>query len=767
MSLCSLSVARSIRPWLFLVVLLVLALAPLTFAMSDALWPRLVALLLLAWALPGALLLAHWRLPGLDVMSAGLVAAGLGWCWLLLVALLVHWLPGPIGVWPLVAAYALGAAALLLALLWRRPPLLAALPTMDWRHIALLLVAAAALRLPGLGYHEFHFDEVLVLTRAREAIRGEDDALARHAKGPGEIAATLAVYRTLGTTNETTARLPFALASIGSVLATAAIGRRLFSPAVGLWAGLLLAVNGYALGLSRLVQYQPAVLLLMALAFLAAWEFAQRGLARWLGLAAVFSAFGLVMHYEFGLMAPVLVALAWLGWRRAPHGATLRAGVAAGVAGSALVAAVYLPLVLNPYFASTQRYLGIRAGSPGTFNGSFFVEMGTFYNSIYFFVGLLVLVVAGLVMGWRSARRPTLLLALWFSPFLIVYLFVMRFPGTHFYLLMESWSVVAALPLAVLTQATGRRAVVRWGTRTVVAGWLALTVAYLFLMFFRQAPEYLVNFERERVPLYWAPYGANVPEKPRFGFPIFEGWKVLGVLNEWHYLGETYASNERSRHLRWYLGGFERVEFDEQPDFIVVATHLQEPDPDFNPARLDGYRQVGEVRVRDEPRLALFARQPLVVPYVTFDAAPFLPIFDEVVPPLHQWPSPPVRLAEVSLADQVTLERAALADSVVRSGKTLHLILSWRPEWPLDRDYKVFAHLGEGQPRAQWDGFPGLNTARTSRWPVGRRFEDHVLLRIPPGTPGGSYPLTVGLYDPASGERLGGRAVPVATVTVR
>ncbi|MCZ7567831.1 MAG: glycosyltransferase family 39 protein [Ardenticatenaceae bacterium] len=760
------SITRSLRPWLGSgPAVLILILAPLTFATSVALWPRLVALLLLAWALPGVLLLALWRVPALDTITAGLLAAGLGWCWLLLVALLVHWVPGPIGLWPLVAAYELGAAALLLALRWRRP--LPPVPSgpVAWRHLALLLVTAGALRLPGLGYHEFHFDEVLVLTRAREAIRGEDDALARHAKGPGEIAVSLAVYRALGTTNETSARLPFALASIASVLATAAVGRRLFSPVVGVWAGLLLAANGYALGLSRLVQYQPAVLLLMALAFLAAWEFAQRGSARWLLLAAVFSAFGLVMHYEFGLLAPVLVVLAWIGWRRAPGRTTLRAALVAGTAGGALVAATYLPLVLHPYFASTQQYLGIRAGRPGTFNGAFFVEMGTFYNSIFFFVGLLLLVVAGLVVGWRWARGTTLLLALWFLPFFIVYLFVMQFPGTHFYLLMESWSLLAALPVAALTEARGRP-MVHWGARAVLAGWLALSVGYLYLMFFRQVPEYLVNFQHERLPLYWAPYGANVPEKPRFGFPIFEGWKALGVLSEWHYLDGTYASNERSRHLRWYLGDFDRVGFDEHPDFIFVATHLQEPDPDFNPGRLEGYRQVGEVRVRGEPRIALFARQPLVVPYVSYDAEPFVPIFDTVVPPLQEWPAPPARALDASLGGVVVLERVSPATVALRPGETLHLVLYWRAERPPDRDYKVFVHLGDGQPRAQWDGFPGLNTARTGRWPVGKRFEDHVLLRVPPG-PAAIYPLIVGLYDPTSRERLGGQALTVGTVTVR
>jgi 4-amino-4-deoxy-L-arabinose transferase-like glycosyltransferase len=204
----------------------------------------------------------------------------------------------------------------------------------------LLLGLALSLRLPGLGYHEFHFDEVLVLTRAREAIRGEDDALARHTKGPGEIAATIVVYRALGTANETTARLPFGLASVASILALFVLGRRLFSTKVGLTAGLLLAANGFALGLSRIVQYQPAMLLLSILAVLAAWEFAQSGQARWLALAAVFSAFGAIMHYEFLLLAPLLALLAVMGWRRARSKRTVALTAWwSGIAAAGLVAA--------------------------------------------------------------------------------------------------------------------------------------------------------------------------------------------------------------------------------------------------------------------------------------------------------------------------------------------------------------------------------------------------------------------------------------------
>jgi 4-amino-4-deoxy-L-arabinose transferase-like glycosyltransferase len=749
----------------------ILVLTLLMLALSQSQWLRWVAMMGLAWWLPGALLIALWRLPDLDLPSASVLAAGLGLCWMVLVVLVVHWLPGPIDLWLLVGAYAIGAAALLAMLVLRRPVGLRSSSRSVRGWVVGLLLLVALLRLPGIGYHEFHTDEVFLLRRVVWAIEGQDDALVRHTKGPGQVAGTIPGYRALGTTDEFAARLPFGLMSVASVLAVVVLGRRLLSPAAGVWAGILLAANGFALGLSRIVQYQAAVLLLSALAVLAAWEFAQRGERRWLVLAAVFSAFGIVMHYEYGLLAPALLFLAWIAWKQARDRRRITiTALAVGLAGTVLVAAAYVPLILGPSFAKTQSYLGNRLGGLRSFNLPFFVEMGTFYNSSYYFFGLVGLVLAGLFLGWRTARRATVMLVLWFVPFFILLVFIMRFPGTHFYQMMESWSLLAALPLAAVTRSTAIRPVVRRGVLALIVVWLVVSVGYLYLMFFRQDPEYLVNYEEARVPFYWAPYGENVPQKPRFGFPIYEGWKALGMLAEWGCLEGTYASNELSHSLpQWYLEDLRRVDLQASPDFFFVPLHLQEPDPRFADELLDGYQQVGEVRVRGESRIELWSREPLPVPYVKYDAEEFDAAFDRSGPAIEPGPGPEAAVGEVALSSEMVLASAALERTELSRGDVLHLSLVWRPQQALGRDYKVFVHLADesGHPAAQWDGLPCFNLARTSRWAAGEAVEDHVLMTIPASMPPGGYSVLVGLSDGDSGERLGGRAIEVAQVTVR
>ena len=118
---------------------------------------------------------------------------------------------------------------------------------------------------------------------------------------------------------------------------------------------------------------------------------------------------------------------------------------------------------------------------------------------------------------------------------------------------------------------------------------------------------------------------------------------------------------------------------------------------------------------------------------MTFDAEQFSGAFMRDVATLEAPADPPAVVRDVALGDTVQLESAHLPDNRVEAGGMLELLLVWRALQALDVDYKVFVHVAgpDGAPVAQWDGLPGLNTARTSEWAVGEPFRDHVLLPIP------------------------------------
>jgi hypothetical protein len=85
-------------------------------------------------------------------------------------------------------------------------------------------------------------------------------------------------------------------------------------------------------------------------------------------------------------------------------------------------------------------------------------------------------------------------------------------------------------------------------------------------------------------------------------------------------------------------------------------------------------------------------------------------------------------------------------------------MLGWSTDAYLDRDYTVFLHLvspeGEGAAVAQSDGPPLDGEWPTSLWLPGMTLDDTHIIPIPAELPSGTYELLVGLYDPASSERL-------------
>jgi len=753
---------------------LLVASAITVIAQPSMLWASALSVTLLTWFIPGLALIGLWRLPKLDILSALLLAPAAGWAWMIGVGLALHWLPGPVT--PSTLGIGYGASGLaLLGLLWLRPPApLAATPRQAWLQAGLVLGLLLILWLPTLGAREFFHDESTVLVRARDAIRGVADAPARHTKGPGEIIAAMVFYRGLGAINEFYARLPFALAGMAAVLLTMSLGRRMLTPRAGIWAGLLMAINGYVLALSRMVQYQGPLLLLIAGAALAVWLLAEMRNARaapWLLLLITLSAAGLVMHYEFVLIAPMLLVMFLLGrvWTWRPI-RTLAGPAVVALVGGALVLLVYYQMITNDYFSkSTQFYYSARFRPGGGANFADFINLSTLYNSVYYFVGLLALGAVGLVLAWRWRRRAALMLTLWLLPTLLLYLFIIQRPGTHYYAIMGGWSLLAALPLAALFDPdTGVKPAIRLIAAAGVATWIALSIYYLDVALLKTEPPYLLEFNERQLPLFPTPYDADFASIPRVGIPIDQGWRTFGVLREWGTLTGTYSSNER--RTRWYLGDFDRVDGDEEPDYFLIARHVQDLDRGYRPELLDGYVAMGEVRVSDEPRITIYRRGETDGVFAIYHAEDFGVAFQRYVSTLGEEPEPEPLVRDVDISPALTLSEAGVEERTVRRGATLTLVNRWRVHDPIGQNLKLFVHIGEdanGAPLAQWDGFPLMNGARTTDWRAGDKIKEWVLIPIPADMPRGEHPLYMGFYDANTGERYGAGRRQIGAIVVR
>ena len=121
-------------------------------------------------------------------------------------------------------------------------------PASSLRSLLLLAVATLAFFSFLGGAHLWDVDEAIFSQTAREMLE-RNDAVVPYFNGqvfahkpPLLYWLMMGAYRLLGS-NEFAARLPSALASVACVLLTCRLARLVFSPSVGLWAGLILAGN--------------------------------------------------------------------------------------------------------------------------------------------------------------------------------------------------------------------------------------------------------------------------------------------------------------------------------------------------------------------------------------------------------------------------------------------------------------------------------------------------------------------------------------------
>jgi len=365
---------------------------------------------ILLWILPGlawaALLTGRHCRPTAEEITVGL---GLGMGTVVLLTLLLHYIPGPL-TFPALLATVNVLIFLLTFLTFRSSPskFRLVIPHLSFGHLSfvILILIAAFFRLLYLGYSEFQGDEGIIMMRAARAILGDDAQLFYHQKGPAEVLLPIATWTLSGTINEWQARLPFASAGLLGVVALYLLGRRWFNGRSALVAALLLAINGYFVGFGRIVQYQSLVLATTTLALLALWRWSEREGRRWLIVGAALLAFGLLAHYDAGLVLPAAAYVVgrrlWI--TRSRWRVLLVDVLIAGALAFGILALFYLPFASHPNFAKTLEYLGgARLGTGGPLYNNLLssLPLATFYNSTYYLIGLVCLLIVASFLPFR------------------------------------------------------------------------------------------------------------------------------------------------------------------------------------------------------------------------------------------------------------------------------------------------------------------------------------------------------------------------------
>jgi mannosyltransferase len=116
-------------------------------------------------------------------------------------------------------------------------------------------------------------------------------------------------------------------------------------------------------------------------------------------------------------------------------------------------------------------------------------------------------------------------------------------------------------------------------------------------------------------------------------------------------------------------------------------------------------------------------------------------------------PSAPQPL-NIQFGSQIWLHRGTVAPTSVASTEAVRVLLEWSPMSRPDRLWSVFAHLvaDDGQLVAQYDR--PLTGGDASAQQVALPQQIRLAIPIVPGIRAGRYHIVLGIYDPATGERL-------------
>ncbi len=671
---------------LILALLLTSLLAHLLIFSSVPLVLTTIGVLLAALLVPGSALILALFVETAERPSPfelGLYAVGSGFCIATLVMLGLSYLPGGISASLTLIVFDC-LTLILVGLFWWRarawstppaaPAALSAHQLRQWFFVGVLLIVAigGALRLINLGYAEFHGDEARAVLRASGIIQGYEEVLMLHKKGPGEIlmpALQLALGERI---DETTARLPFALASIAGLLAIFALGTRLIGVVAGFTAAFLLAFDGYLLAFARFVQYQSVVFLLTTLAILllySAYRHPQL-LPKALFLASLFFATALLFHYD---AAAALIPLAFLWVMIGLHNKVswarlLRVTVLPAIFGLVCLALFYVPYILHPHFQAALSYLvGSRVGPTGfPHNNIQNVFLRTsLYSSFYYVAAMLTLLATAAYLAWRRGWNAAvaavttgivgLLLLLvvlqpawlpaennayllmgmgaifaliWFAPRLgmeermlwlwlgvplIGALFFIATPKTHIHVVLAPWALLAGGVIDALARELNARwqregLLLAGATATLLL--TALFGGYAYSLYVQHDPEVLLNWEEAHPSFYWTPF-ATPESDSLYGFPFTNGWKVVQGLYDEGTISGSFETNQWFEWIPdWYTRGQDRCASTAEWYFAI-----DNPEPWAQRSaaiaanvQAQGYRPWGVVTVNEQPRMTIYHR---------------------------------------------------------------------------------------------------------------------------------------------------------------
>ncbi len=410
--------------------------------------------------------------------------------------------------------------------------------------IVFFVIFTLWLRLVNLGYSDYQGDEIKALYLP-DSGQSLSDYLFEQRKGPTQFMATYLIYLVHPTySNQFMTRLPFALVGSLAIFVFYRFVELNYGKKMALYASLFLTINGLFVGLMRIVQYQPFVILFSVLA-LYAFSLALN-FERWkntgIYLGVVAWVLAILTHYDGVFIAPYAAYLIVRWYRKYSEvaaGKKLKHLILAGLVGGILLASFYIPFLLSVSDSTLEYWINRTAGEleSGIPSSIFTFQL---YNPL---LGIYIYAVLGLLSLLKI--RTTYPLVLWFLfPWVVLEVFLID-PGTHIYAYILPASILAAFGVLVIEAFFVRLLGERYGMSLTTFG-MSAVILLLFsishFIFVDHTPEY--PWEERRLLFWTIGKPKNEYRIWAFGFPYYRHWEAIGDFVTSTENNGYYSTNE-------------------------------------------------------------------------------------------------------------------------------------------------------------------------------------------------------------------------------
>ena len=612
-----------------------------------------------------------------------------------------------------------------------------------WAGFGVLLVASLWLRVQRLDSYPWDYDEGTFLMFGRLIAAGYypySEAVISYLP-PFPLTVAL-IWRLFGSVSAI--RLTLTVLALAGVASLGLLARRLAGGPAGLICMALISFQPDFLQASRAVMADVPALSVATIAIASAWRYTETGRRWWLVGAMLALSLSLMTKFLVAYAIPVcLLLLAWRyvmpadgrtgvsAGRAVRLSRTLEDGVLALVALAAPV--VVVGLVFDPQAMMAQavgfRVLNQVTIVKGVARDDFIADLVQKVQMVGGFLwsdwGLLALAACGLVPVCLTDARRAWPVVAWLFLAGVSLLFDARLSQTHAVILLPPLALSAAVGLGYL-----------W--RSIRAGWTCRT-----RLVWQAASAMALVFYLAQLPAQVAALSAE-------NNTVIEGRQdAVDFIRQVTFEDDCVITDEPAMAL-----GADRLtppELAETSEDLIGAGHLTE----------QGIIAVTEAR--DCP-VVVFSKKkrfeellPGYLPWVR-DHYLFRHDFghDDIFylkRGVHVTRSAP--LAEFGGQLRLWDYRLNLGRWKAGRGAQTPVRLYWQALQPVATGaYKLFVHLRnqQGETMAQADHFPFEEQLRV--WPVGDILADSFRLDLPATMPAGEYTVAIGMYQPATGERL-------------